>query len=218
MADEMAGNCGTVFAATEVLRMFPTFVWKAELEPGVIEKINKDLIPRLEQLRERSPEPARGQGWQSGHDLQNRDEFHELVSCMNQAVRRVLDFLKIGAAEFEITGCWANINPPDTAHGMHNHPNNFLSGIYYVQTNKGADTLTFHEPRPQTAIVKPPVTGLTAENTDQVIVKVGSGTVLIFPSWLMHSVDANESDETRISISFNVMFSAYAEKMSKPLW
>jgi hypothetical protein len=35
---------------------------------------------------------------------------------------------------------------------------------------------------------------------------------------LTHSVDANTSDQTRISISFNVMFSAFAQKMSPPLW
>ncbi|MCH8113594.1 MAG: hypothetical protein IH905_16850 [Proteobacteria bacterium] len=41
---------------------------------------------------------------------------------------------------------------------------------------------------------------------------------MIFPSWLAHSVAANRSNKTRISISFNVMFPAYAENMSKPLW
>ena len=137
---------------------------------------------------------------------------------MNHAVGCVLDYLKIGEADFEITGSWANMNPPDAAHGMHNHPNNFLSGVYYVQTNKGADTINFHDPRSQAEIIKPPVTELTAENTDQVVVTVRNGTLLVFPSWLVHSVDANKSAETRISISFNVMFSAYAEKMSKPLW
>ena len=80
------------------------------------------------------------------------------------------------------------------------------------------NTINFHDPRPQTEIIKPPVTELTAENTDQVVVKVRNGTLVVFPSWLVHSVDANRSDETRLSISFNVMFSAYAENMSKPLW
>ncbi len=214
----MAGKHDTVFAATDVLRIFPTFVWKAELEPEVYQRINKSIIHRLEQIRQSGPEPAPAQGWQSGHDLHKWDEFRELETFVNHAVRRVLDFLKIGEAEFEITGCWANMNPPDAAHQMHNHPNNFLSGVYYVRTNKGADTINFHDPRSQTEIIRPPVTALTAENTDQVVVEVRNGTVLIFPSWLAHSVDANRSDETRISISFNVMFSAYAKKMSKPLW
>ena len=141
-----------------------------------------------------------------------------MVSYLNEAVVSVLAFLKIGQVEFEITGVWANMNPPDAAHGRHGHPNNFLSGVYYVRTNVGADTINFHDPRSQTAIIKPPVTELPAENTDQVVVQVRNGTILIFPSWLKHSVDANESDKTRISISFNVMFSNYAESMSAPLW
>lgn len=43
-------------------------------------------------------------------------------------------------------------------------------------------------------------------------------TLLLFPSYLVHSVDANDSSEPRISISFNFMFSEFAETMSKPLW
>lgn len=59
---------------------------------------------------------------------------------------------------------------------------------------------------------------LTAENTDQVVVRVKNGTLLIFPSYLQHSVDANTGEEERISISFNIMFTSFTENMSKPLW
>jgi ectoine hydroxylase-related dioxygenase (phytanoyl-CoA dioxygenase family) len=59
---------------------------------------------------------------------------------------------------------------------------------------------------------------LTAENTDQVVVTVTKGTLLMFPSYLEHSVDINMSTEERISISFNIMFSSFAQKLSKPLW
>ena len=45
-----------------------------------------------------------------------------------------------------------------------------------------------------------------------------NGTLLVFPSYLAHSVDANLSEEERISISFNIMFSAFTENLSKPLW
>ena len=61
-------------------------------------------------------------------------------------------------------------------------------------------------------------TDLTAENTDQVVVKVEDGTLLLFPAWLPHSVDPNGSGKPRISLSFNVMFASYAETLSKPLW
>ena len=59
---------------------------------------------------------------------------------------------------------------------------------------------------------------LTAENTDQVVVRVKDGTMLVFPSYLQHSVDASASEEERISVSFNVMFSSFTENLSKPLW
>ena len=49
-------------------------------------------------------------------------------------------------------------------------------------------------------------------------VHVPTGTLLMFPAWLQHSVDPNRSESRRISISFNVMFSAYAENISRPLW
>jgi ectoine hydroxylase-related dioxygenase (phytanoyl-CoA dioxygenase family) len=62
------------------------------------------------------------------------------------------------------------------------------------------------------------VTALTAENTDQVIVPVENGTLLVFPAYLPHSVDETKSDEERISISFNLMFAAFTEYVAKPLW
>ena len=139
--------------------------------------------------------------------------FHSTTWSSLERRRLVLFRFAFGVCYVQLTD-----KGRDAAHQMHNHPNNFLSGVYYVRTNKGADTINFHDPRSQTEIIRPPVTALTAENTDQVVVEVRNGTVLIFPSWLAHSVDVNRSDETRISISFNGMFSAYAEKMSKPLW
>jgi hypothetical protein len=64
----------------------------------------------------------------------------------------------------------------------------------------------------------PPVTSLTAENTEQVVVRIKDGTLLMFPAWLRHSVDPNPGDRTRISLGFNIMFSAYAEIMARPSW
>ena len=111
-----------------------------------------------------------------------------------------------------------HVNAPGTAHGMHAHPNNFLSGVYYVQVLDGADTINFHDARAQTAIIQPTVTEFTAYNTDQVVISVSPGTLIVFPAWLPHSVDANQSELMRISISFNVMFAAFAQTMGQPLW
>ena len=131
---------------------------------------------------------------------------------------RALQFLKIGEPAIEITGCWLNLYAPGAVHRAHSHRNNFLSAVYYVRTHPGADSINFHDPRSQAGVIRPPVTELTAANTDQVVVRVKNGTLLVFPSYLYHSVDANASDETRLSLSFNLMFSAFTAALSKPLW
>jgi len=206
------------FDSSHALRLFPTFVWKADLKRKLSQAINGDVLDRLADMRRSLTELQPGQAWQSDQALHRFDEFRELVSCINEATTNLLDYLKIGYDAFEITACWANVSAPGAAHKIHSHPNNFLSGVYYAKTHEGADTINFHDPRNQTGVIRPPVTELNAENTDQVVVKVTDGTLLVFPAWLRHSVDANLGVGERISISFNIMFSSFTETMSGPLW
>ena len=204
--------------ASDVTPMFPTLVWKLQLKADLRAAMEARILAALEGIRRDLPRLAPGQGWQSVQTLHEREEFRDLVACVNRTARSVLQFLRIGTDAFEITGCWANVLAKGAAHKAHSHPNNFLSGVYYVRTHPGTDTLNFHDPRNQTGVIRPPVVALTAENTYQVVVRVNNGTLLVFPSYLQHSVDANMSEEERISISFNVMFSAFTENLSKPLW
>jgi uncharacterized protein (TIGR02466 family) len=206
------------FQASDVLRMFPTFVWKAQLRPAVYQPINASILRTLGEMGAPLADLRSGESWQSGHGLHERDEFRELVDGINAAAASVLEYLRVGHAGFQITGCWANVSAPGAGHRVHSHPNNYLSGVYYVRTQHGANTINFLDPRPQTAIIRPPITELTAENTEQVVVSVEDGMLLLFPAWLPHAVDPNRSDRTRISIGFNIMFAAYAEVMARPLW
>jgi len=199
----------------EILPLFPTFVWKTELAPHVWEPLN-DRIGRV--LTALAPELKHGEAWQSHHGLHELAEFSGFLDHVNNATSAVLEFLKIGYREVEVTACWATINAPGRGHSKHAHPNSFLSGAYYVQTPSGADTINFHDPRAQTAIIRPPVTELVAANADQAVMSVTDGTLLLFPSWLEHSVDVNTSLRVRISVSFNIMFSEYTDQLCKPLW
>jgi uncharacterized protein (TIGR02466 family) len=205
-------------ASSDVLPIFPTLVWKVQLTSGALEAVNGKILEALKILHPSGADFVSSEGWQSNKDLHKLDEFRELASYINDTARTVLQFLKIGYDAIEITGCWANINPAGASHRSHSHPNNFLSGVYYVQTHAGGDTINFHDPRVQTGVIRPPVTELTAENTDQAVITVSNGTLLIFPAYLQHSVDPNRSGEERISISFNMMFSSFTENLSKPLW
>ncbi len=203
---------------SEVFSIFPTLVWKVRLKPDLSARINTTVREFLEAQNPRLAELAPGEGWQSDQRLHTLEQFGDLVACIMRSAGTVLELLKIGYEAIELTGCWANVGRRGASHAMHSHPNNFLSGVYYVQTSPGADTVNFHDPRPQASVMRPPVTELTGRNADQVVVQVTNGTLVMFPSWLPHSVSPSESDEQRISISFNLMFSAFAENLSKPMW
>ena len=205
-------------ANPEVIRLFPSFVWKTRLGSEARAAFRVAILEEVSAQRAGAAEPAAGQVWQSRHGLHRLPALARLVRHLRAGVEEVLAFLHVGTVPFEITGLWVNVAAPGGAVRMHAHPNNFLSGVYYVQVQEGADSINFHDPRAQTAVVRPPVTGLTAYNTDLVVVPVEVGTLLIFPSWLVHSVDPNRSDRVRISASFNAMFSNYGETMSEPLW
>jgi uncharacterized protein (TIGR02466 family) len=204
--------------ASDVIPMFPTLVWKVELEAQLRETISAQALPALSRMRAEHTPLNRGHGWQSVQTLHTLAAFEELTSAVRCAVAGILKFLRIGYDAFEITACWATVLAPGAEHRAHCHPNNFLSGVYYLRTHAGADTVNFHDPRSQAAVIRPPVVALTAENTEQVVVRVKDGTLLLFPAYLQHSVDANASEAERISISFNIMFSAFTENLSQPLW
>ena len=48
--------------------------------------------------------------------------------------------------------------------------------------------------------------------------RVRAGQLIVFPSWLVHSVLANPSEAVRISVSFNIMFSDFVENIARPKW
>jgi uncharacterized protein (TIGR02466 family) len=205
-------------SSSDLIPMFPTLVWKVQLEPQLCKAINAQVLAVLARLRRPLPPLAPGHGWQSIQTLHTLEELLDLVACVRRVVTGILVFLKVGYDAFEISACWATVLATGAAHRVHHHPNNYLSAVYYLRTGPGADSINFHDPRSQTGVIRPPVVNLTANNTDQVVVRVRNGTLLVFPAYLQHSVDANASEGERISISFNVMFSEFTENLSKPLW
>jgi uncharacterized protein (TIGR02466 family) len=202
----------------EVLPLFPTLVWKSQLSPETHEPLNRKILEKLDELTAGEAPLQVGGMWQTDQLFHKAADMEDLEQIFRGTSQGVLDSLKVGYAKFEITGCWANISAPAAPHKMHTHPNNYLSGVYYVKTQPQADAIVFHDPKPQISIISPPPLEVSSATAGKVRVQVDPGTLLVFPSWLQHSVDPNMSADTRVSIAFNIMFSEFTQIMSPPRW
>lgn len=206
-----------MFETVKVEAIFPTPLWIVDLKPGVHRPLNAELLEALQRLIERPP-LGLGGTWQSDPVLHRRQELSGLIALLQESVRGALSFLEVDYGEFEITGCWANINPPGGLNSSHDHPNNYLSGVYYVSVPEGTGKIEFADPRAGAGTIVPPVKTWNKFTCTKVTVDVKEGRIVLFPAWLKHAVPVNRSRQERVSISFNVMFRNFTETMSRPLW
>jgi uncharacterized protein (TIGR02466 family) len=205
-------------SSKEALPCFPTLVWIFRLAPETHEPLNQRICVKLDELTAGEPPLQRAGMWQTDQGFDKAEGMEDLARIIRGSVTGVLESLKVRYDGFEITGCWANIAAPGAPHKLHTHPNNYLSGVYYVKTQPRANSIFFHDPRPQITVISPPPQELGPATAGMVRLQAEPGTLIVFPSWLEHSVEPNQSDEPRISIAFNIMFSSFTENMSRPRW
>jgi len=91
--------------ASDVIPMFPTLVWKLQVEADLRDALAARILEALAAMRRDLPPLEPGRGWQSGQALHERDDLRELVACVHRDVTSILRFLRIGCDAFEITGC-----------------------------------------------------------------------------------------------------------------
>jgi uncharacterized protein (TIGR02466 family) len=204
--------------STTTLTLFPTRVIAIQLKPEVHEPIDRSVMLCLEGMRTTHPELTSAGRWQTHHDLHRSAELAGLVALIRAAVTELFDALTLAYDRFEISGCWANVTTPGHGHRRHSHPNNYLSGVYYVRTGGEQDCIDFHDPRPQIGLIVPPARDQGRASPDTTGVRVRPGMLVLFPAWLEHSVPPHTGEGLRISVAFNVMFPSFGTEMARPLW
>lgn len=207
-----------VFSNKTVGQLFPTLIWVFDVADAEAERMNGLLLAHLDTIATPRPAQRNDLSLQSEHDLQDRPCFAPLKPKVNLAVREIMQELRIAEAEFMITGAWLNLSVPGVRHHEHAHPNNFLSLVYYVRTPPGGDSIRFYDPRPQAQIIMPRTAAPSPFTASSITVAVRAGQLVVFPSWLRHSVDANAGVAERVSVAVNVMFNQFGERMAAPMW
>ena len=201
---EPGGGQASPFARAELVQLFPTCIWVHELKDP--EALNGKLLPAIAALERDHPLKGVPQNaWQSPDDLHQRPDFADFARLAIGAAHSVFVFLKCRFEEIYLTSCWANVNRAGHAHHDHTHPNNYLSGVYYAKAPPRSGGIVFTDPRPQASVLAPSIEQTTPVTANVHRVEPKAGRMILFHSWLAHSVEANQSDEERVSIAFNVM-------------
>ena len=105
------------------------------------------------------------------------------------------------------SGMWAIINKKGNFNTEHIHPNSNLSGAYYVSAPKNCGKFKVVNPHSISRDKFPPRENPNELNRLVAEHEIEEGDLLIFPSYLPHSVLPNQSDDDRIVISFNIFVS-----------
>ena len=99
---------------------------------------------------------------------------------------------------------WVNINGNGNYNDVHNHDaysGTFLSGVFYVKTPTDCGRLRLFDPRP--FISGAPDMKYYNDGNNYHYFNPTPNFLVMFPGWLNHDVEPNQSDEERISIAFN---------------
>ena len=84
---------GGTFQTVEMLPLFPTFVWKADLKPDQFQPLNQQILAALTSLGAPLNALRPGENWQSDHGLHHNPAFHILTGWIQQAAALVVDDL-----------------------------------------------------------------------------------------------------------------------------
>lgn len=99
-----------------------------------------------------------------------------------------------------VTQSWCNYSESGQFHHKHAHPNSYISGVFYIQTNSN-DRIYFYRDGWQQ--IKLPPKEYNAYNSESWWFEAYAGRLILFPSSLTHTVPTVQGENTRISLSFN---------------
>ncbi len=132
-------------------------------------------------------------GWHSECNLHEHGIFKELSSSLLDIAKSVAS--PYSEANLEFVEMWAMVNDKRSYNAHHIHEG-ILSGVFYLQVPQDSGRLILCNPAVRSH--SHPI-----RNKDYPI-QPERLALILFPSWLEHYVEPSNSDDERISISFNI--------------
>ena len=185
---------------------FPTMIYIKDFPDS--EKLNKYLEPKIIQWsqQDKGEQKTNAGGWHSTTNMNKKEEYNPLTRELFIMQEEIYQKEKLSRKPV-CGNMWANINGPGNFNRPHLHPNSLFSGVYWIKTPQKSGNLMVYDPRPGVQLTMPnrKEGKLSPELWREVHYEPKAGRCIMFPSWLWHEVKPNESNQTRISVSFNFL-------------
>lgn len=141
-------------------------------------------------------------------DFLGKIQDKALLDYINRSVRQYIQLLGYDYKCFiEITS-WLQLNQPGSYFVRHDHYGAFVSGCVYLQMPIGSGDILYHNPLEARRVSNTFFEKIKAEENDYNYSHVSYtpvvGEMIIFESWLQHTVQQNVTDQNRLSIGFNI--------------
>ena len=192
---------------TKANLLFPTPVWTVQLENYEI--VNEEMYDYIksEQSKDQAGiNKSNVKGWHSKDFNLNEPEPQNFISLILPSIEKLMIDMNWDKKKqkVKINNMWAIINVGGSANLRHQHGNSTISGAYYVRAPKNCGDIVFYDPRPAPVFSHP--TSVSSNSLNAMVNSINpvEGGLILFPSYLDHSVNANLSNEERIVISFNI--------------
>lgn len=193
---------------SDVLDLFPTPVYTTMIPVGL-----SAVIPFLDSqdMNTKSDEFNYGRRSKDSYIL-NKPECAALSSFILECVQEFSDnTLLYEYKSYKLSQSWVSHKQPGQHHTMHSHPNSLISGVfYYGESEENTPAIKFHKTSgavgQSTIMPRTKADKRTSKFAwSEFSVNFEPGLLVLFPSWLHHSVPQNTTDKVRCSLAFNVV-------------
>ena len=187
--------------------IFSTPVWTSII-PNY-KQVNEKMLSYIKSIQSTNPIgkiKSNLNGWHSENFNLKEEEpkffLNSISTLLNESFNDMGWDLK--KSEIKITAMWSIINLKNASNARHIHPNNYISAAYYIKASENAGDIVFYDPRSANTIRFPPTSNTNKLNSNIFTVQPKEGLLVLFPSYLHHSVNINNSEDERIVLSFNI--------------
>ncbi len=190
--------------------LFPTPVWTIQLDN--YKNVNEQMFSYIKSKQKTDKigvSKSNIKGWHStDFDLNDKDP-QTFISFILPAIEQVMTDMNWDKEKqiAKINNMWAIVNTGGSTNLRHQHGNSTISGAYYVRAPMNSGDIVFYDPRPAPVYSHPNITNPNFLNAQVNGVNPKEGALVLFPSFLDHSVNENISSSERIVISFNIRIS-----------